>query len=172
MAQAPHVPTETNRAKVIGLSLNGISQGRIAEHIGIDSKTLRAHYRHELDFGTETLGAMAANHLVRLMRGDGSSAFSAVKYFLSCRCHWVEKTWDAVGIELPELKSVQDAERALAAIFAGVTSGKLPPDQAAALSAIVDRFIKAAELGALESRMNAIEKVDAPQPPEGRAYDA
>jgi hypothetical protein len=50
-----HKPTAENRAKVIGLSCNGATQRRISEHLGITEKTLRLHYREQIDFGVEAL---------------------------------------------------------------------------------------------------------------------
>ena len=120
-----HLPTAQSRAKVIGLACNAIRQDRIAKHLAIDPKTLRKHYHDELTFGMEAVGAQAAGHLIRLMRGNGMSAFSAVKYYLSCRMHWLEKTAVAVDLKLPELRTIGDAQNALSLIIAGTTSGAI-----------------------------------------------
>src|ERR1700720_1019569 len=69
-----HLPTAQSRAKVIGLACNAIRQDRIAKHLAIDPKTLRKHYHDELTFGMEAVGAQAAGHLMRLMRGNGMAA--------------------------------------------------------------------------------------------------
>ena len=45
----PHEPTPETRAQVSALYSYGIPQEEIAGFIGVDAKTLRKHYRHELD---------------------------------------------------------------------------------------------------------------------------
>ena len=164
-----HLPTAQRRAKVIGLACNAIRQDRIAKHLAIDPKTLRKHYHDELTFGMEAVGAQAAGHLIRLMRGNGMSAFSAIKYFLSCRMHWLEKTAVAVDLKLPELKTISDAQNALSLLIAGTARGAILSDEAATLASIISSFVKTVELAELESRLVALEKASAP--PEGR-YDA
>jgi hypothetical protein len=165
-----HFPTAQSRAKVIGLACNAIRQDRIAKHLAINPKTLRKHYHEELTFGMEAVGAQAAGHLIRLMRGNGSAAFSAVKYFLSTRMHWLEKTPVAVAIELPELRTIADAQSALSEIIAGTASGAILADEASTLASIISSFVKTVELSELETRLAALEKAGAPA--EGRAYDA
>lgn len=44
-----HVPTEESRAKVADFTCAGFTQDDIAQYFGIDDKTLRKHYRDELD---------------------------------------------------------------------------------------------------------------------------
>src|ERR1700730_9621746 len=81
-----HRPSETNRAKVIALVTNGARQDRIAEHLGIDAKTLRKHYARELEFGTETLLSKVLGNLASIAcMGRGMPAVAAAKYLLSCR---------------------------------------------------------------------------------------
>ena len=50
-----HVPDEDKRKTVKNLSAVGMSQESIAAIIGITSKTLRKHYRHEYDHGNELM---------------------------------------------------------------------------------------------------------------------
>ena len=165
-----HLPTAQSRAKVIGLACNAIRQDRIAKHLAIDPKTLRKHYHDEFSFGMEAVGAQAAGHLIRLMKGNGMSAFSAIKYYLSCRMHWLEKTAVAVDLKLPELKTISDAQNALSLLIAGTARGAILSEEAARLAGIVSSFVKTHELAELESRLVALEKASAPA--DGRAYDA
>jgi DNA-binding NarL/FixJ family response regulator len=44
-----HVPTTESRAKVADFTCAGFTQDDIAQYFGIDDKTLRKHYRDELD---------------------------------------------------------------------------------------------------------------------------
>ena len=85
----------------------------------------------------EAVGAQATGHLIRLMRGNGMSAFLAIKYYLSCRMHWLEKTAVAVDLKLPELRTIADAQNALAAIVAGTANGTILSDGAATLASVI-----------------------------------
>lgn len=54
MAQGKkHEPTPESRAVVQELSAFGIPQDRIAERLGISSRTLREHYAEQVDHGKE-----------------------------------------------------------------------------------------------------------------------
>ena len=75
-----------------------------------------------------------------------------------------------INFKLPTLRTVSDALTAITMIVQGVTAGAILADEAETLTGIVGVFIKALEVGALEDRLTALEKANAP--PEGRAYDA
>jgi hypothetical protein len=92
------------------------------------------------------------------MRGDGMAAFSAIKYYLSCRERWLEKTAVAVDLKLPELRTIADAQNALAAIVAGTANGTILSDEAATLASVISSFVKTVELSELETRLVALEK--------------
>lgn len=64
-------PTEKQRGIVEALSALGMNQTVIAAYPGIeiDEKTLRANFRHELDFGLTKLLAGAVNQLGRMALG-------------------------------------------------------------------------------------------------------
>lgn len=51
MANPRHKPTESSRAQVEALSGYGIRHDEIALYLEIDPKTLRKHYREQLDKG-------------------------------------------------------------------------------------------------------------------------
>ena len=93
-----HEPTELNRAKVVGLSCNGATQARIAQHLGITEKTLRLHYREQIDFGVESLlSNVLANMATIAIKGHGMPAVAAGKYLLSCRAGYREHS--VLGVE-------------------------------------------------------------------------
>jgi hypothetical protein len=93
-----HKPTAENRAKVIWLACNGATQARIAQHLGVTEKTLRLHYRKEIDFGVESLLSRVLNNLASIAcRGRGLPAVSAAKYLLSCRGGYKEHS--VLGVE-------------------------------------------------------------------------
>ncbi len=51
MRRPAHKPDELHRRQVEALAGYGVREADIAGLVGIDAKTLRKHYRHELDFG-------------------------------------------------------------------------------------------------------------------------
>ena len=51
MGRRGHKPDPAGRRQVEALAGYGIPEAEIAGVIGIDAKTLRKHYRHELDHG-------------------------------------------------------------------------------------------------------------------------
>src|SRR3984893_770978 len=114
----------------------------------------------------EAVGAQAAGQLIRLMRGNGMSAFSAIKYYLSCRMHWLEKTAVAVDLKLPELRTIGDAQAALPLLIAGTARGAILADEAATLASIISSFVKNIELNELETRLAALEQANAGAPLE------
>lgn len=64
-----HEPTPNSRAVVQSLAVFGHQQDEIAKHIGIDAKTLRKHYRAELDEGIMKVHSAVGNFIVRAATG-------------------------------------------------------------------------------------------------------
>lgn len=62
-------PTDKMRGEVEALSATGFTQSQISEYTGIAPKTLRKHFRRELDFANMKLLSGAANALGRLALG-------------------------------------------------------------------------------------------------------
>jgi hypothetical protein len=130
-----HTPTPESKAKVIGLSCNGVTQAKIAAHLGITEKTMRLHYREQLDFGVEALLSRVLANLASIAcRGKGNAAVSACKYLLSCRGGYrehsvlgVEPTSTAMAYfaDANESKSVRER------ILARIEALKLGPPEAA-----------------------------------------
>ncbi|WP_350369455.1 RNA polymerase subunit sigma-70 [Methylobacterium oxalidis] len=68
----------------------GNTEEQIAKILAIDPKTLRAHYRAELDLGhVKASNAVAAN-LFRLATKDDPKAVTAAQFWLRCRAGWSE----------------------------------------------------------------------------------
>jgi hypothetical protein len=63
-----------------------------------------------------------------------------------------------ISFKLPELRTISDAQDALAKIIAGTTSGALLADEASTLASIINAFVKTVELNELETRLVALEK--------------
>lgn len=60
VGRPPHEPTDKDRRMVQSLCAYGIPEEDIAKVIGITGKTLRKHYRHELDISLPMANAEAA----------------------------------------------------------------------------------------------------------------
>lgn len=68
----------------------GIPEADIAGVIGIAPKTLRKHYRTELDHGHTKANARVAENLFRKATGEGREAVTAAIFWLKARAGWRE----------------------------------------------------------------------------------
>jgi hypothetical protein len=96
---AQHQPPPTKREIVRALSCFGVRQTRISEYIDLDEKTLRRHYRRELDHGLDMATAEVARSLHRLATkaNGGMPTVVAIKIWLMAGRS--EKTALAVAIK-------------------------------------------------------------------------
>lgn len=70
----PHEPTEARKQAVLMHLASGATSKLIAEVLGIDEKTLRKHYRRELDVGFAEMNARVTGKLYnKCMEGDNTS---------------------------------------------------------------------------------------------------
>jgi hypothetical protein len=71
MAGSPeHVPDDKTRAEVSALCAYGVPQEEIGIYIGVDAKTLRKHYRQELDSAKLKANARVRRFLFETATGD------------------------------------------------------------------------------------------------------
>ena len=63
-----------------------------------------------------------------------------------------------VSFNMPELATAIDAEKAMGKIAGAVASGELTPSEAAALSGVIETFVKTAELAEIERRVQLLEQ--------------
>jgi hypothetical protein len=63
MPRRAHVPDLAHRRQVEAMAAYGIPEPDISRVVGIDPKTLRKHYRDELDLGTTKANAQVAGFL-------------------------------------------------------------------------------------------------------------
>lgn len=89
MARPPYEPTEEARAQVEALAGYGIRQDEIARFLDIDPKTLRKHYRDELDNAEVRANAEVARSL-HMQATDGGNVSAAI-FWLKARAGWREK---------------------------------------------------------------------------------
>jgi hypothetical protein len=93
-----HVPTKIDRDTVVVMVAAGVQQDDIAKARGISTKTLRKHYRPELDTGQTTIDTIVVSeHLKRIKAGD----FPAIKWWEQARMNWRGDAGDEDG-RLPE----------------------------------------------------------------------
>ncbi len=83
-----HEPTAENKLMVTAWAGAGFTQEAMAYHLAIDPKTLRQHYRTELDQGKELANSMVAGKLFRLALGGD---FQAMRFWLQTQARWATK---------------------------------------------------------------------------------
>ena len=102
-------PTDEQRRTVRALSGYGVPQEGIAIHIGIDAKTLRKHFRSELDRGSVEATAKVAQSLFHLATIDKN--VTAAIFWMKARAGWREKQVIQFGDRPLEQLSDADLER-------------------------------------------------------------
>jgi hypothetical protein len=89
MPNNPHVPKKATRDAVALHAAIGTPQETIGRILGIDGKTLRKHYRDELDLGSSrAIGDIAGQLYKKAMSGDTASMI----FWLKTRAGWRETT--------------------------------------------------------------------------------
>lgn len=88
MSRKAHSPTDQTRSQVSALASFGVPQDDIAAYIDIDPKTLRKHYRRELDTAETRANAAVAKRLYEQATGD---SVPAAIFWLKARAGWREK---------------------------------------------------------------------------------
>ena len=92
MGRRPHIPEPAGRRQVEAMAAYGVPEADIARVLGIDPKTLRKHYRDELDTGSIKANSRIAESLFRKAMGDGPQSVTACIFWLKTRAHWKETT--------------------------------------------------------------------------------
>ena len=87
MARKAFLATDAMREKVRSLAGRGARQEDIAKIVACDAKTLRKHFRNDLDRGMAEANAKVAGYLFDAAEG-GSVA--AQIFWLKTRAHWRE----------------------------------------------------------------------------------
>ena len=126
----PFEPTPADRAKVEALVAFGIREDDICRLIinpttsgPIDGKTLRKHFRDELDLGTTKAIAVVAGRLMNSTKGTSATAVRAQEFFLKTRGRW--RTTDTLELSGPGGAPIQSEV------------SELSPEQKAARLALV-----------------------------------
>ena len=90
MARPVHTPDPALRRQVEAMAGYGIPELGIAKVIGIDPKTLRKHYRSELDLGYVKANSAVAQSLFKKAIGDGPQSVTAAIFWAKTRMGWKE----------------------------------------------------------------------------------
>lgn len=84
----PYAPTDKDRASVKAMAAYGIDQDQIAAILKIAPKSLRKHFRHELDHAASEANAKMAEALFKKgLAGD----VIAMIFWLKARARWSER---------------------------------------------------------------------------------
>jgi predicted transcriptional regulator len=92
MARPAHKPDASVRRQVEAMAGYGVPEADIAGVVGVSPKTLRKHYRGELDHGHVKANAKVAENLYRKATGEGREAVIAAIFWLKTRAGWKETT--------------------------------------------------------------------------------
>ena len=90
MGRRAHRPDPAQRRQVEAMAAYGVPEVDVARVLAIDPKTLRKHYREELDTGQIKATAKVAESLFRKALGDGSQSVTAAIFWLKTRGGWKE----------------------------------------------------------------------------------
>ena len=88
MSRKAHQPDVASRRQVEAMAAYGIPEHDISRVVAIDPKTLRKHYRDELDLGQTKANAQVAGFLFNSARNGN---VSAQIFWLKTRARWKEQ---------------------------------------------------------------------------------
>ena len=87
MGRRAHRPDPSQRRQVEAMAAYGIPEDNISRVIGVDPKTLRKHYRDELDLGETKANAQVAGFLFNAAKNGN---VTAQIFWLKTRAKWRE----------------------------------------------------------------------------------
>ena len=105
MGRHAHTPEAAGRRQVEAMAAYGIPEADIARVMEIDPKTLRRHYRSELDTGHIKANSRMAENLYKKAMGDGPQAVTATIFWLKTRARWKEATVNEITVTNDPLTS-------------------------------------------------------------------
>jgi hypothetical protein len=127
MGRRAHRPDPFHRRQVEAMAAFGVPEQNIARVVSIDAKTLRKHYRDELDTGQTKATAKVAESLFRKATTDGPQSVTAAIFWLKTRGGWRETpqthevgVYDLSQWSEDELQRVLEAIRTMTASRSGV----------------------------------------------------
>lgn len=91
MGRLPYKPTDEQRRTVETMIAAAIREDKIAACLGIDGKTLRKHFRDQIEKGVTKANTNVAARLYQIATtGEGRHAVTAAIFWLKCRAGWKE----------------------------------------------------------------------------------
>jgi hypothetical protein len=90
MSRRAHKPDPLQRCQVEAMAGYGVPEKDIACILDVDPKTLRRHYRHELDRGAIKATATVAGFLYRKATTEGPQCVTAAIFWLKTQGQWKE----------------------------------------------------------------------------------
>jgi hypothetical protein len=110
MGRRAHRPDPAQRRQVEALAAYGIPEADISGVVGIDPKTLRKHYRDELDLGETKANAQVAGFLFNAAKNGN---VTAQIFWLKTRAKWRETPLElkhSGSIARKDLSEISDEE--------------------------------------------------------------
>jgi hypothetical protein len=110
MGRRAHQPDPALRRQVETMTAYGIPETEIARVIGIDPKTLRKHYRTEIDTGVTKANAQVAEFLFASAKNGN---VTAQIFWLKTRAGWKDRARQyspSGSIETSDLTKLSDAD--------------------------------------------------------------
>ena len=110
MGRRAHKPDAALRRQVEALAAYGLPETDIGRVVGIDPKTLRKHYREELDLGEAKANAQVAGYLFNAAKNGN---VTAQIFWLKTRAKWRETPVElkhSGSIARKDLSEVSDEE--------------------------------------------------------------
>jgi hypothetical protein len=110
MARRAHRPDPSQRRQVEALAAYGIPEADISGVVGIDPKTLRKHYRDELNLGETKANAQVAGFLFNAAKNGN---VTAQIFWLKTRAKWRETPMElkhSGSIARKDLSEISDEE--------------------------------------------------------------
>jgi hypothetical protein len=154
MGRRAHKPDPLQRRQVEAMAAYGIPEIDISRVVDVDPKTLRKHYRDELDLGTTKANAQVAGFLFNSAKNGN---VTAQIFWLKTRAQWRETPVElkhSGSIARKDLAEYSDAEL-LAIIGAGVSASpqaRLGESKNAPLKEEVRGFLQLVASGEYQAR--------------------
>ena len=108
MGRRAHIPDPAQRRQVEAMAAYGIPATDISRVLNIDPKTLRKHYRDELDLGETKANAQVAGFLFNAAKNGN---VTAQIFWLKTRARWKEtpsEHWHAGALGTYDLSAMSD----------------------------------------------------------------
>jgi hypothetical protein len=109
LGRKAHRPDAVRRRQVEAMAAYGVPETDIARVIGIDAKTLRKHYRDELDTGQIKATARVAEFLFRKATTEGPQCVTAAVFWMKTRGGWREAPQDH-RVDVRDVRYLSNAE--------------------------------------------------------------